>query len=536
MLKMPVCKCVLIGMLILSAITIQAQVCVNGLYYDLVPSGGTDGQSVATFVKGTSEYTQKKIVIPEQIDYEGATYIVNAIDKNALSGDTIVKSLTIPATVESLPEQCFAKMKLDEFILEDGPEITMSASVFGSGNTQGTMTVLYIGRQFRGVLQKFATCKVETVKIGPMVKNVQTCLFEASYYVKRLEIADGVETIGEAAFWENTKIEYLRLPSTLVSIDKEAFSNINTNARIECYAVEPPTCAGVSTNKAPFYPIGNGIITGTLHVPDGAKAAYEASSSWAGFNIVQDLLPLNENSITVNIKGKGEVRLDTYVANNASQTLLIPSALESIYAECIPATGYEYRTISMTDSEGMTYYPQLVHNGGDVSGNLVNKNGLVINVEFAEPVTNNLLVNYADGSGMTVKINDGKQYSFSYKAPNNFFISEVYYDDEPLQNVELYKASADIVTPPVTKDATLRIVARDISTAAPMKMCDNIKCAITSTGVCIKGLNQGDIIVVSDMNGISFEQTAISNEHEIVLEPGHCYVIKAAHAIFKLRY
>ena len=77
-------------------------VCIDGIFYDLIPKA-----NIAFVVKGTNDYSGD-IVIPSTISYEDGTYSVTEIEEMAFFCCRGLTSITIPTSVTSIGNEAFS--------------------------------------------------------------------------------------------------------------------------------------------------------------------------------------------------------------------------------------------------------------------------------------------------------------------------------------------------------------------------------------------------------------------------------------------
>ena len=152
-----------------------------------------------------------------------------------------------------------------------------------------------------------------------------TAIGESAFYscaalLQSITLPEGLQTINGDAFAGCTALQSVALPSTLQTIGGYAFEHCHFK-EITCQATTPPAIGEGGAFET------STCATATLHVPEGAEAAYRAAEYWGWFyNAVQD-------GITYGIHGNG-------------QNAIALHADENITAANIPATanidGAEY--------------------------------------------------------------------------------------------------------------------------------------------------------------------------------------------------
>lgn len=80
-------------------------VCIDGIFYDLIPKA-----NIAFVVKGTNDYSGD-IVIPSTISYKDGTYSVTEIEEMAFFCCRGLTSITIPNSVTSIGNEAFSNCK-----------------------------------------------------------------------------------------------------------------------------------------------------------------------------------------------------------------------------------------------------------------------------------------------------------------------------------------------------------------------------------------------------------------------------------------
>ena len=91
---------------------------------------------------------------------------------------------------------------------------------------------------------------------------------------------EGVTTIGKAVLYGDKVLTKVTLPSTVTTLETNAFYNCTTLAEVHNRMAAPLTIVANTFYKAQ---------TGTLYVPKGTLAAYQAADVWKSFkNIVEE--------------------------------------------------------------------------------------------------------------------------------------------------------------------------------------------------------------------------------------------------------
>ena len=127
-------KLLLLFMITLLPVLGNAQTLIDGIYYNLNSSDNT-----ASVTNNSNSYYSGRIVIPEQVFYEGITYSVTSIDDNAFNNCTNLTNVSISNSVTSIGKGAFGKTSLRTLIVGTGV-LQFNSQAF-SGATQPIRTI-----------------------------------------------------------------------------------------------------------------------------------------------------------------------------------------------------------------------------------------------------------------------------------------------------------------------------------------------------------------------------------------------------------
>ena len=182
--------------------------------------------------------------IPASVVFNNATYAVTAIADGGLSGLN-VSSLSLPEGIVSIGNSAFQNSVLQQIGLPSTLK-TIGDDAFVGSLLAGTLII---------------------------PANVETIGNYAFYNLSRLDAIDiqstKLQTIGAYAF-ANTKTEEITLPATITSIGTGAFSNVSLLNKVIINAVTPPTLA----NEAGTFLDHNTMIP-EIYVPLASLNAYK---------------------------------------------------------------------------------------------------------------------------------------------------------------------------------------------------------------------------------------------------------------------
>ena len=112
----------------------NAQTLIDGIYYNLNSSDKT-----ASVTNNSNAYYSGRIVIPEQVLYEGVTYSVTSIGDNAFNNCTNLTNVSISNSITSIGKGAFSKTGLKTLIVGAGVQL-FDKSAF-SGAAQPIKTI-----------------------------------------------------------------------------------------------------------------------------------------------------------------------------------------------------------------------------------------------------------------------------------------------------------------------------------------------------------------------------------------------------------
>ena len=257
---------------------------------------------------------------------------IRQIDGYAFAHINKLTSVEIPASVDSISGNAFIVDPALRYI--NAPDNNKYTSVdgvlfskdrkllvsfpdgYGTSYTVpfGTRT---IGREaFRG------DNLLEHVALPTSLLKIDGNAFTECSALSEIVVPKGVTVVENAAFSKCTSMTEAELPETLTELGYNAFNNVTNLSSLTVKATTPPTCriylnprTGVVSE--PF--MENHYTSVTLYVPRGSKSAYQQANIWKKFtNIVEVDFPVEVQRGDVN--GDGNV-------NITDVTLLISAVL-----------------------------------------------------------------------------------------------------------------------------------------------------------------------------------------------------------------
>ena len=259
----------------------------DGVYYLI-----GDGNKVSV-TSGVEEYFGK-IVIPNQVHYEGTTYSVTSIGKNAFHRDSAITSVTIPNSVISIGESAFgACTALSSVTIPNSVTEIGDAAFYGCTSLESINLPENINKLGENLF--WGCTKLTDVTIPQSVTIIGQEAFLECLALSSITIPDGVTEIGKSAFEKCSTLRVIIIGSGVASIGSYAFANLNgertrannDNLKVYCKAETVP-----ETDENAFD--GTPTELSTLYVPASAVEKYRAAWPWSDF---KEIVPLDNPSI-----------------------------------------------------------------------------------------------------------------------------------------------------------------------------------------------------------------------------------------------
>ena len=265
-----------------------AQPCKNWLdddrYLYFYPDNATLTATITSDDDASSETDNYKALgntvleIPREIESDGKTYTVVAIDDAALKYAPI-KKLVLPATIKSIGDEAFSFSAIEEVDFDNisGHECKLGKYAFS--HCVNLKEIEINGGTVRISEGAFADCfALEKAVIPGGVQEIGKDAFSNCAKLEDLQLPSSLTTIGGSAFWNCTSLWSLTIPENVTTIGEQAFKG----------------CTGIyeiyNLNKTPQTITAN-VFEGltlskiNLYVPPTRKSAYEAKDVWKNFNV-----------------------------------------------------------------------------------------------------------------------------------------------------------------------------------------------------------------------------------------------------------
>lgn len=215
---------------------------------------------------GGCSFIGGELHLPNNLEYIGSSAFSNA--------GYFVGNLRIPDKIKAVPEYAFNGCGFT------GQLDLNNATEFGSRSFSGCgfSGDLIIPEGTIEIPECFFDSgrgRLNSIVLPKTLKRIGPIAFAYQSRLKKLSMSDGLVSIGESAFGSCGLLS-LELPSSLQSIQKNAFADCYNISNITCYAIEPP-----AVMQGAFDGVAKDNFT--IEVPAQSVTRYKTESGWSDF-------------------------------------------------------------------------------------------------------------------------------------------------------------------------------------------------------------------------------------------------------------
>lgn len=225
---------------------------------------------VAMLARQDQTMVPSHVVVPSSIEHNGTQYPVKRLLKYPFYNCDNIESVELAEGITALDGCTFydcnnmKSVKLPETLTDMGDDIffachSLTSIEIPKGVTELNSCTFY-----------YCTSMTELICLGEITKLGESCFLDCSSLAS-YKIPGSVTTIGAKCFGNCSALSEVEIPSSVTSIGEDAFLNCSALDRIVVNWTEPI--------EADSSLLANIPLT-YLFVPNGTKAAYEASSTW----------------------------------------------------------------------------------------------------------------------------------------------------------------------------------------------------------------------------------------------------------------
>lgn len=208
--------------------------------------------------------------LPNDLDYIGVAAFANA--------GSFVGNLRLPDKIKSVPDNAFSCCGFTgQLNLNNAVEF--GSNSFSCCNFSGDLIIpegtIEIPDYFMSFYTSLRDGRLSNIIFPKSLRRIKERAFYGQSSLKIMSLDEGVVSIGESAFF-GANLTSLKLPSSIQTINKDAFENCYSLSNITCYAVDPP-----AVMQGAF----NGVAKDnfTVEVPAQSVTRYKTESGWSDF-------------------------------------------------------------------------------------------------------------------------------------------------------------------------------------------------------------------------------------------------------------
>lgn len=328
----------------------------DGIYYNILSTKDRTvevtnefgGQSNTVY----SYNSNNVLTVPAKVVYEYTTYSVVAIGSYAFHNGFLT-AVILPSSVTTIKDHAFTYITLPsielpigvtsigDYAFENSYELNtvgISNSVTSIGERAfygcDALTDIYVPESVTYIgPHAFVNCDVLTA-INVDGSNQEYASKDGVLYTKDMRrlicypkgkllnnyaIPEGVVYIEDVAFL-GCKLTSVNIPSSVKTIGSSVWAECNNLDEVYCMATTPPS--------ASYDAFGESVLKGTLYVPVGSKAAYEAIDPWRNFwnieemdfggvedAVVENGISVSTDGCTIVVNDESEGRIEVYSIN-----------------------------------------------------------------------------------------------------------------------------------------------------------------------------------------------------------------------------
>ena len=236
--------------------TVGQEIEVNGINYKLKPK--RTGKGMVAYITENRQSTEPNVVIPNKVLYNGKSFAVVGIEREAFWLKQDLTSIKLPKSLKKIDNYAFSDCDNLTSISIPNSVIYIGVGAFAGDNLQS----IFVSKNNRRYMVKdgvlfsknqdtlfcYPAQKTDTLYNIPLgVKEIMPDAFAYCAHVKSVTIPVSMSKIGEKAFRKCYSLERLTIPSNIKSIGAGAFSDCrnlkhidlpNTIERIETFTFE----------------------------------------------------------------------------------------------------------------------------------------------------------------------------------------------------------------------------------------------------------------------------------------------------------
>ena len=200
---------------------------------------------------------------------------VTSIGDNAFESCTKLKSISLPATLNSLGNSAFQSCNLDSIDLSHTGVTSIGNSTF---KFCGKLTTISLPANLQSIgTSAFESCvRLESISLPATLTLIGNNAFQDCRVLTSIDLSHtGVTSIGDGTFEDCRELTTISLPATLTSIGMSAFESCTSLGQVYCHATTPPMLGSNVFDNIVEYTV--------LYVPSSSVGSYNENQDWSHY-------------------------------------------------------------------------------------------------------------------------------------------------------------------------------------------------------------------------------------------------------------
>ena len=264
-----------------------------------------DVKSLTAKVINFKDCTEKNIIVPDRILYEGRDYVVTEIGDRSFKECTSIQSIVIPSSVIKIGEFAFSGCRSLQDIV-----IPASVTEIGNGAFDGCTALQSIeipaSVKKNGAYAFYGCTDLQSIVVSannPVYdsRDNSNAIIEIKSNklvvgCRMTVIPESITEIGNNAFSGCSTLRYINIPESVKRIWGYAFSGLKNLKSIAILNLAPPEYAESEYDIPDCYPpclyvecFDINIAKCTLYIPQEAVEKYSTREPWCNFREIKGL-------------------------------------------------------------------------------------------------------------------------------------------------------------------------------------------------------------------------------------------------------